>query len=416
MANSSSDDSAACSQDTEPNPFVAFRRYADERFSTLLQSFIGLPSLSGGPRHGRWLDVEEQRRAYVSVPSQRTRPEMRNAAAPESWEDRRRREDNEAGETVEVPVRRCYDDDRGAAGPLTTATDSTTTSFPTLVGSGVSSHIGHDFLFTMPTIHPFDSFPASVASTLSRWPLDYLLSSPYSPLHLEKQDLDRQHGTWRAAFEDLLVADQGKDLPPRREGHDGPAGQWVMDVLRRSDGSSSPVTASEEGARCGGEETRRRARAIREATAKTPDAEEGSGPATELDIYARFLGSRSGPVLLPFPASPSASVSTSTSHIPPTAPATTRAQNADGANNGEKITATITTTERSTNPDGSMVTKVLLKKRFADGREVCTESVHRSDSSPFSSSTTPSASLVSSNEGSRMRAREDPGKGWFWSS
>lgn len=39
----------------EDNPFVAFRRYADEQISNMFQSFFGLPSLLSPPTSDRWM-------------------------------------------------------------------------------------------------------------------------------------------------------------------------------------------------------------------------------------------------------------------------------------------------------------------------------------------------------------------------
>jgi hypothetical protein len=80
------------------------------------------------------------------------------------------------------------------------------------------------------------------------------------------------------------------------------------------------------------------------------------------------------------------------------------------------ILSTLTTTERTVAPDGSVTTKVILKKRFADGREQSTETVHTQrghERDPWASSQMASGSTSKAEDG------QDKGKkwgGWFWSS
>ncbi|KAF1918738.1 hypothetical protein BDU57DRAFT_511476 [Ampelomyces quisqualis] len=88
------------------------------------------------------------------------------------------------------------------------------------------------------------------------------------------------------------------------------------------------------------------------------------------------------------------------------------------ARNGQSsILSTLTTTERSVAPDGSVTTKVVLKKHFADGREENTETIHtqrRHEMHPWQSSRTTSAPP---NE--KSLEEQDKGKkksGWFWSN
>ncbi|KAL5117355.1 hypothetical protein ACEQ8H_004671 [Pleosporales sp. CAS-2024a] len=77
------------------------------------------------------------------------------------------------------------------------------------------------------------------------------------------------------------------------------------------------------------------------------------------------------------------------------------------------ILSTLTTTERTVAPDGSVTTKVVLKKRFADGREESSETVHTQrghESDPWDKmkETTVSKSVEKEKEKSKS--------GWFWSS
>jgi hypothetical protein len=84
----------------------------------------------------------------------------------------------------------------------------------------------------------------------------------------------------------------------------------------------------------------------------------------------------------------------------------------------------MTTTERRTLPDGTVETKKVLKKRFADGREESNESVERQ---MFSSSNSQSAvskpwerevaSTARQDKQTQTNEKEDPRpkrNGWFW--
>ncbi|KAJ4346627.1 uncharacterized protein N0V89_010558 [Didymosphaeria variabile] len=85
------------------------------------------------------------------------------------------------------------------------------------------------------------------------------------------------------------------------------------------------------------------------------------------------------------------------------------------------VLSTLTTTERTVHPDGTVTTKVVLKKRFNDGREESSETVHTERGQE--------ANIEGSNPSSRMleaatqhKLQEQSQKnnnkkaGWFWSS
>jgi len=78
------------------------------------------------------------------------------------------------------------------------------------------------------------------------------------------------------------------------------------------------------------------------------------------------------------------------------------AQQAASAYDGKpSILATLTTTERQVLPNGSTTTRVVLKKRFADGREESSETLHQ----------TPATGL----RDEQKQAGQPKRKGWFWS-
>ncbi|KAI4203550.1 MAG: hypothetical protein LQ350_001740 [Teloschistes chrysophthalmus] len=96
------------------------------------------------------------------------------------------------------------------------------------------------------------------------------------------------------------------------------------------------------------------------------DAAEEENATTELDLYRRFLGTQNRP------AGSSSTSHTSSTHQTFTSTSTTVGDDPDKPS----ITSTMTTTQRCTLPDGSVYTKVVLKKGFSDGREECTETEH----------------------------------------
>jgi hypothetical protein len=83
------------------------------------------------------------------------------------------------------------------------------------------------------------------------------------------------------------------------------------------------------------------------------------------------------------------------------------------------ILSTLTTTERTVASDGSITTKVVLKKRFADGREESSETVHTQRGQETETQqrdpwrafheTHPVPAKPDNNEGNKR-------SGWFWSS
>ncbi|KAG7002321.1 hypothetical protein G7Y79_00027g060130 [Physcia stellaris] len=88
------------------------------------------------------------------------------------------------------------------------------------------------------------------------------------------------------------------------------------------------------------------------------------------------------------------------------------------AENGKpSIISTLTTTERTTLPDGSVHTKMVLKKRFADGREESSETTHTTkDQQPPPQQKAierPPASKVGKNDETDKSPQKT--KGWFWS-
>ncbi|KAI9818354.1 MAG: hypothetical protein M1826_001376 [Phylliscum demangeonii] len=125
------------------------------------------------------------------------------------------------------------------------------------------------------------------------------------------------------------------------------------------------------------------------------------GPATELDLYDALFDAERGVLNTAFSTAPSATF-TATSAGWPDSDSTEglqqfasdafesvwdamfpkAASSADSSSPGSSrpsITSTLMTTERTVGPDGVVRSKLVLKKRFADGQEETHEAMHSSD-------------------------------------
>jgi hypothetical protein len=135
----------------------------------------------------------------------------------------------------------------------------------------------------------------------------------------------------------------------------------------------------------------------RHHTAKGEDWEQEHE--TEMDAYER-LEAASAPAPAPSPT-----------QIFPSSTAQNEAK--------PSILSTLTTTERTVAPDGSVTTKVVLKKRFADGREESSETVHTQRGQEDAHTREPWRALPTPAQASPVEDNGDQGKkksGWFWSS
>lgn len=361
--------------DESTNPFVAFRHFADEQMSSLLQSVIGLPSAL----HSSSSNTRSSSDDDVWLQEAR---EMRRHLA---------RESEEAAQIVSV-FRQAFGEGHH---PVHDA--SQTPSCPYRPVDQEMHHRSNE-----PPPHPASPpFIPFVFSGLSRsvlgrgeldspplWPVVYAASSPYSPLWLEHQEPFRTQGNkWRDAFEDLLALQSGKlmqEKDARREYENGAS--WMTSMLER--GFFGNRWHAIDGEKKASEKPLAAAKMT--VTRLPHDTEENE--VTELDQYERFLGAQY-PTPLPSPAPESSD---------------------------QGLISTLTTTERNKLPDGSIHTKVVLKKRFSDGREESTETLHTAYDSqqPIPKGTPPASRPIKEaipHGESNSEAKESKRKGWFWS-
>ena len=355
------------SRPADENPFLALQRFAEEQMSAMLQSLVGLPSA-------------------ITAHSPTSWPPADDHPLPDHYR------------------RRIVDTCQQAAGHATP-----------------SPHPDPD-PETADRLPPYPQrFPLAASPFSPLWLARYLKHSPYAPPALEADPLLSIRGPrWRHAFEDLLAAESGRPMgdyegcdadaraPTRRACRDRYVARWdrlwdqntaprrwgpfrwrrYVEPTPDTNDAMEAQSASEGRVEAPGErDTAAEVRgAVDEATELMRqvqrlifesvgfEEEEGEEPSqnrehrkgiaqleTELDAYERMLGGDMAAAdehTTPTSTSTSTAVASSFSSHPP--------QNEDGR---PSVVATMTSTQRVILPDGTVRTKRVLKRRFADGRE-----------------------------------------------
>jgi hypothetical protein len=271
------------------------------------------------------------------------------------------------------------------------------------MAEGVASHRAGRQLF-------YEEFGNAIAKEATR-----ILSSPsYSPAALEgNAQLTSAGIPWRDAFEDLIRAEHGAPLIPSdhlgayedtsydrwaRRFHDpsnarAEFAQWVAaadrgPVVPHSRQIQAPAESEAE------EVSYEYAHDHEDGHDDPPTPKVAHGkwsdamPDTELDAYERLLGR------------PGASAK------------------AEGATRAS-VLSTLTTTERTVAPDGTVTTKVVLKKRFADGREESSETVHTArghDDAKQQEDPWKAMQEAQSTPKEDKSSEKKKSSSWFWSS
>ncbi|KAL2811325.1 hypothetical protein BJX63DRAFT_277278 [Aspergillus granulosus] len=301
----------------DDNPFVAFRRFADEQISSMLQSVMGLPSISTHPQSDRWTIFADEQSYRGAQMHQRQRHEYNNNNG------------NENGDASEhITQERPSTEDN---------------SFP--LGPSRSRWAGPENLFDMDMF--FDSFfdrfwlddhvssrffqpyhrpifSGMMSADSPVWPVNYLMFSPYSPLHLERQaryrshrergvfssimssislasDYESEEPRWREAFEDLLRLENGKpmlDCEPSAVVKPESGKEWLQGLVKRGSLGDHWKYAAGSESQPWSRIILERADRDRELDRTLPEGEKPethvaketeSPPLTELDLYDRFL-------------------------------------------------------------------------------------------------------------------------------
>ena len=215
-------------------------------------------------------------------------------------------------------------------------------------------------------------------------------------------------GVPRDAFEDLFRAQNGYPLiPSEKLGQSDhlPHDSWARRFFDQTDRSSArqppkndfPKRVPWEGEETAEEPNYEYAHDHEDQHDEppTPKTKQGrwssDSPETELEAYERLLG----PV-------PAFGAGAQTEGRP-------------------SVLSTLTTTERTVHPDGTVTTKVVLKKRFNDGREESSETVHTErgqEPGSQGNDRIPDMSNAFAQQKLQEHPRNNDNKkpGWFWSS
>lgn len=441
------------------NPFIAFRRYADEQISSMLQSVMGLPSIVAPPFPDRWLGFADERNHYRqrnaddSERDGRSTDSNGNNTAYDQWLSGRRWSDLDDFDRWRFYTRRPF-------------------GF-----FGFDSFFDDHFPFgfgPFHSFHPFFSDSFFSGEGTHSWPIPYLLFSPYSPLHLERSrerdrhrgvfsslfsslkssaETDRPEPRWRDAFEDLVRIENGQPMLDRSPDHDSrkeTGNEWLQGLIQRgslgsgwkliggADDSSFSSIVLERSARRDNDKSLT-SESSASSTGERKHAEsEKAEPATELDLYDRFLQDifdthereyfrafSDSPLMRllyderkrhleeweerrrqwekHFRESESSWPRNSENDVPDT-----KQHSGDVKDSEPSIISTLTTRERRTLPDGSVQTKIVKTKRFSDGREESDESVEVVN--PPAKQTQRVSDSNNASDGNQDKSNG----GWFW--
>lgn len=411
----------------EDNPFIAFRRFADEQFNTLVHSLNALPGLISEARSKA---EEEQKR----------------------WEQDLEKEDK----IWDREISEFWKDAWGAGGDASKPLSMLKTSPEArdaariLLIQARNANVGIDpkrilSLYQDNSLSPLEQHSGGLAPFQAfrvdePWlSVDWFKNSPYSPIQIEQHTHAHQQGSmWRAAFEDLLSAELNKEQKARDA--------WTGRVNNQRLYSSWAQTGMDWmlGLQCRGIlppqlpslyqmhpwKTNNMDRVFSDIIQGSPNmwharpvmhdferlaqeigtfdqdeiAEQLREPETEADLYEAFLGKADHATKKAAP-------------VPTPAPASTVERPVKDASRQQpdftssRILSTLSTTEQTTAADGTVTTKVILKKRFADGSEQSTETV----STTHGRQPEAISSAFGQQSQEEESGTEKSKKGWFWS-
>ncbi|KAH6638830.1 hypothetical protein C7974DRAFT_122175 [Boeremia exigua] len=232
-------------------------------------------------------------------------------------------------------------------------------------------------------------------------------NDPYSPAALEADKRTRHMGSlWRNAFEDLMrttqehpllsdtqnshfdqmglysLRDYEKQLMQLEQDHKRKLLAERQELARNDTGDEPSYEYAHDHEDQHDDPPTPKPHQTEFPKSQLPFSESSSSVETELDAYERLLT----------PPKPLSSPPESQS----------------------KILSTLTTTERTTAPDGTITTKVVLKKRFVDGSGQSSETVHTQRGENIHQS---EDSVKAMQQSPSLTSQGDQKKGgWFWSS
>ena len=417
MAPSDEENKRQKAQD-DANPFILFRRFADDQMSTLMSGAFSISSLFGSYSTSPRRSVEDYEKCLEEArgSSQRLTREAEEAGKIMDAYTRAHKQGQHAVEEaasdydtnpLRYPYRSAEQDVPQPENPMDDATRSC------LALAALSLRLPSTVL-TAPLL----------GEQLSSIPVAYLLYSPYSPVRLEQHPhLCDQGVTWREAFEDLLAVQSGQDLPPKcSQGTPESSIDWVRGMIRSAMCKREEnITKSSSAAVKTSESMKQhpvllshisRLRQPKKDADEDGDVDnddlvdEGDTDISEMDMYDRIFSSQQSSSNVTARAA-----ADYFSHLQP------ESSLSDTDAKASSILSTLTTTERTTLRDGSVHTKIVLKKRFSDGREESTETMHQQNAVRQ----TQDAIRKSIKDEDARETGKDKGKkqnkssGWFWS-
>ncbi|KAJ5723639.1 hypothetical protein N7488_001674 [Penicillium malachiteum] len=332
--------------DNETNPFVAFRRFADEQVSSVLQSITGLPSSISPPRTDNWTIFTDDKGYKSMAYRDYSGANANNASDAPERDPARDRTDNGASNNSSGNGGSSSDRNKNGSNLTRQSSYSEDNDRSSQGHDHWHSHhhrpcgfFGSDsffdrfdgpfFPFASAFFHhnPFLSgmFGDSHEPGAPAWPLPYIMLSPYSPLYLERQArrekgvfssimssfrvgpepdsaYDSTEPQWREAFEDLLRLENGKPMLDHtslteKKGRKEHGIEWLHGLVKRGSlgdqwkfvpGSRhhpwSGITYTEYN-----EDEHDVPKPKKEVIEKYPVAQDEAQAETELDLYERFL-------------------------------------------------------------------------------------------------------------------------------
>lgn len=246
--------------------------------------------------------------------------------------------------------------------------------------------------------------PADVSKQSEAGPL---VDDPYSPSVLEADERTKHMGSlWRNAFEDLMrttqehpllsdaqnsqcdqmglcaLQDYQNQLQEIEQAHKRRLLMPRQDFARNDDSDEPSYEYAHDHEDQHDDPPTPRPQQTEFSTVQMPSSEPSPNAETELDAYERLLR----------PASSLPSLPESQS----------------------RILSTLTTTERTTAPDGTVTTKVVLKKRFSDGSEQSSETIHTQRGEGLQTTDELWKQMQQPSDITRQQGGRKGG--WFWSN
>ena len=426
-------------QDEPTNPFIAFRRFADEQMSTLFNSVFGLHIPFGSSSSSQDRSMKDYEAWLQEARDSRDRLD-REAQEMEKIMDiytRAHNEQRENGPTHDNMQQPASEEEKPLRCPYRPIEQEVPKNTHPLPFPEVDRHVASyttplpPFGMTLPREFLATSLPGQHTPSIS---VAYLIFSPYSPARLEQSQALRERGIqWRQAFEDLLAVQSGQAISTGASNRPGMStSDWLWDMIgvaMRERGRD--MQERHQASRSTSETARRQPGFLdRFADSRQPenDADEDDNEngefddededdeeeITELDLYNRFLRfGNTDTEADPISSVLGQSASRSFAHLQHDSNPT------ETENSRPSILSTLTTTERTTLQDGTVHTKVVLKKKFYDGREESTETVHTQNPVPQGSAQTQQIAKSRERDNGdserKQESKEKKSRGWFWS-